>query len=330
MLERGDAVVEASVESMRRREALLVYLEQLEDARKSGGDLREALAGVDLDNWELDQLGRGLDGPQNIWRALIAEGVAFRNKFETDLGWLPSGQELSADDAQDIRRLLVTNAALGIALLDEIQDAVNALILCGDLDDAKKLTGFRNKIGQSVKSLKDRVGQAGFEEARSLSQGLITPAEQASWTDPNTDTPFAPARAPHAPASHAPASRIVFKAKTEPHSHVKPLLMVFGLMIAIWGVFIVPRITSKPLPELTMQDVAPRSAIRHVVARPPSLFVKLKGSEWNALSRGERLALVDDVGRTATAAGYHGVQFTLEDGSTAAQWLQEHGSRLTD
>ena len=54
------------------------------------------------------------------------------------------------------------------------------------------------------------------------------------------------------------------------------------------------------------------------------------GNAWRALSEEQRLELLDDVGRTASAAGYNGAHFTLEDGTTAGQWLKEQGSRLVD
>ena len=314
-----------SAQSMRRRETLSLYLEQLEEARRAGGDLREAFDGIELDSWELDQLGHGLDGTAS-WQALIAEGVAFRNKFQTDLGWIPSGREMSAEDATDLRRLLITNTAVGIALLAEIQLAVNQLVLSGGMEDAKRLTGFRNKIGQSLNNLRDRVGANGYAEAEELSEGLVTPAEQASWTERDGPAPFAAERAP----SRSPAGRPVIFKSAETRSHIKPLLMLLGLTVVVWGVFIMPKFSGKTLPELTMQDVAPRAEIRHVVARPPSLYVKLDTQKWRALSKEERLSLVEDVGRTATAAGYHGARFTLENGRTAAQWLKERGSQLID
>jgi len=317
-----------SEQSVRRRDILSLYLEQLAESHKTGGDLREAFDGIELDTWELEQLGRGLDGSIS-WRALVAEGVAFRNKLATDLGWISNEHEMSAADATDLRRLLVTDTSLGIALLAETQLAVNQLILAGGIEEAKRLTSFRNKIGQTLNDLRDRVGDAGYSVAETLSEGLITPSAEASWTEREGPAPFAATR-PTAATSTPATGRVVFKESAPARSHLKPMLMLLGLLIAVWGVFILPRLTTKPLPQLTMQEVSPRSEIRHVVSRPPSLYVKLDTPGWKSLTKAERLALVDDVGRTATAAGYHGAQFTLENGRTAAQWLKERGSILID
>ena len=108
------------------------------------------------------------------------------------------------------------------------------------------------------------------------------------------------------------------------------LLMLLGVCVAVWAMFILPKFTFQPLYTLTLSDISPRSEIRHVVAKPPNLFIELDSYGWRALSRQQQLALVDDVGRTAAAAGYHGAHFKLENGKTAAQWLKERGSQLTD
>jgi hypothetical protein len=106
--------------------------------------------------------------------------------------------------------------------------------------------------------------------------------------------------------------------------------MLLGLALVVWGVFVLPKLTREALPTLTLQDVAPRAEIRHVVAKPPSLFVELNGERWRALPRAARMELVEDVGRVAASAGYHGARFRLEDGRTAAQWLEQRGGTLTD
>jgi len=312
-----------SEQTAKRRETLALYLEQLEEARRSGADLQEALAGTDLDAWELAQLNHGLDDASNRWHTLIVEGVAFRNKYETDLGWAPGEEQFSAEEHADFLAILTTDAALGIALLEETQRTINQLVLSGELDEAKRLTGFRNKIGQSVNELKGHLGAEGYAEATSISEGLVTPEEQASWTE-REPAPFVPAK-----SSSKPVVRVVFK-KEALHYHVKPLLMLLGLSVVVWGVFILPELTFTQSQTLTLNDVSPRSEIRYVVAKPPSLFVELDSREWHTLSEQERLSLVDDVGRTAAAAGYNGAHFKLENGKTAAQWLKKRGSQLVN
>lgn len=336
----ADGRPEPSEQSARRRKALSVYLDPLEQAQRDGGDLLEALDGIELDFWELEQLGYGLAGCAS-WQTLVAEGVAFRNKLQTDLGWIPDDREMNAFDATDLRRLLVTDAALGIALMAETQLAVNELVLEGEVEDAKRLTAFRNKISQAVAGLKERVGREGFANAEANSEPMITPAERASWTHrkaKQTDGPPAGSHRRPAPRASKPtAGPVTFKetttadeAERPANSHLKPMLMLLGLLLAFWGVFILPKMRTKPLPQLTLQDVSPRTEIRHVVARPPSLYVKLDTPGWRSLSAEQRLTLVDDVGRTAAAAGYNGALFTLEDGSAAAQWFRERGSVLID
>lgn len=333
--ENESAVVPArppSEQVARRREALAMHIDQLEEIHRTGMDLEEALAGIELDAWELDQLGRGLNGTSSPWSDLITEGVAFRNKCQTDLGWGPGMQQLSVEELNDFREILITDASLGIALLEETQRVINQLIRNGEMDIVKKLTGFRNRLSQNVNELKGTIGEKGFEEASEASEGLIVPEDQASWTAREAPEPApTPARRTLRPA----AGRVALKEKKEVEtpagkSHKKPLMMLFGLCVVIWGVFILPELSVNTVQILTLSDVSPRSEIRYVVAKPPSLFVELDSRAWRALSGPERLALIEDVGRTAAAAGYNGAHFKLESGKVAGHWLKEHGSRLID
>lgn len=321
-----------SEQTARRREALALHLEQLEETQRSGADLQVALAGTDLDAWELAQLDQGPGGVSHRWHDLIAEGVAFRNKCQTDVGWSSDERQLSVEELNDFRDILITDASLGVALLEETQRAVNQLIRSGEMDVVKKLTGFRNKIARSVNELKGIIGVKGYAEAAAIAEELITPEGQASWTGRRTPPPTPTKRTPKPVRRVAfEASQVVFKEeKGARESNLKPLLMLLGLSVVVWGVFILPKLTVKTVQMLTVNDISPKSEIRHVVAKPPSLFVELDSHGWRALSGQERLALVDDVGRTAAAAGYNGVHFKLESGKTAAQWLKEHGSRLID
>ncbi len=316
----------ASRQAARRREALGLHIEQIVEAHRSGSDLREALAGLDLDHWELDQLRKGLSGESTPLRDLVLEGVAFRNKCRTDIGWGPGIQQLSVRELEDFRSTLITDATLGVALLEETQRAVNALIRNGEMGVVKKLTTFRNKIGQSVNDLKGIIGEKGNAEAATNSESMVEPEEQASWTERESPAPDS------MPAESRGASRprVVIRrtAAAAEKSHVKPLLMLLGLAVIVWGVFILPELGGKTIPALTLDDISPRSEIRRMVAKPPSLFIELDGPAWRALSREDRQALVDDIGRTASAAGYNGAQFRLEDGTTAAQWLREKGGKL--
>jgi len=320
-----------SEQATRRREALAVHVEQIEEIQRSGSDLEESLAGIELDSWELDQLDRGPGDESCPWSSLITQGVAFRIKCLTDLGWGPEAQQLSIEELNDFRELLIADAAIGIALLEESQQAINHLIGSGEMDVVKKLAAFRNRISRSVNELKGKIGERGFDEAMAASEELTTPVDRAAWTERETREAAATPAAATPAASRPAPGRVTFKEEREAASnHLKPLLMLLGLAVVVWGVFVLPKLTVRTVQTLTVSDVSPRSEIRHVVAKPPSLYVELNASSWRALDGQQRLELMDDVGRTAAAAGYNGAHFTLENGATAGQWLKEQGSRLAD
>ena len=323
----------ASEQSQRRRQALSLNLTQLEETRRQGFDLRRTLDGIELNEWEFDQLAEGLDESAKAWQSLVVEGVALRNKLVTDLGWVMGSGKIGPEEAAEINELLIADAALGIALVAETQQAINQLILVGEINEAKKLTNFRTKIAQSLAELRPRVGEDGFSTAQELSEGFITPNDRASWTRRTGDSAGQRNAVPRFGAkSQRPTGAVVrvVSGSEETGSSLKPLMVLLGVLVMLWAALILPRLTAEPLPVLKLRDVTPRAEIRHVVARPPSLFVQLDARMWQALSREGRLALVDDVGRTAASAGYHGVNFTVEDGRTAAQWLKERGSELVD
>jgi hypothetical protein len=327
--ESAVAPVKQPIEQVaKRRKALAMHIDQLEEIHRAGTDLEEALAGIELDAWELDQLSSGLSGEPSLWGDLVVESVAFQNKCQTDLGWGPDVQQLSVAELNDFREILITDASLGIALLNETQRAINQLISNGEMDVVKKLTGFRNKLSQCVNELKSTIGEKGFDEATSISEGMVVPEALASWTEREART----AKPRQQQKILKPAGdRVVFKEKkqaTPGKSHTKPLMMLLGLAVVVWGVFILPKLNVKTVQTLSLSDVSPRSEIRYVVAKPPSLYVELDTQAWGALSGAERLSLIEDVGKTAAAAGYNGAHFKLENGKTAGQWLKEHGSRL--
>ena len=317
-----------SEEVLRRRETLALHLEQLEETHRSGVDLQEALAGLELDAWELEQLALSLSGESIFWRDLVPEGVAFRNKCQTDIGWGPGVQQLSVEELDDFREILIMDATVGFALLEETQRAVNQLIRDGEMGIAKRLSGFRNKIAKSVNDVKNIIGDKGYAEASRNGEQLVAPEKRATWTKRQ-----APERSAPMPPRGTRAVRIEYRdgnSEISGPKHTKPLLMVLGLAVVVWGVFVLPKLQIETVPMLDMNDLAPAAEIRYVDAKPPSLFVELDSRGWRALDETQRLALIDDVGKTASAAGYNGAHFRLENGQTAGRWLKEGGSRLVD
>ena len=315
-----------------RRAQLALYLDQLSAARAADEDLNAAIAGADLDSWELSQLDDALVGATEAWQALIVEGVAFQIKLQTDLGFAVPAAAMSGEDQAEVRELLLGDAAVGLALLEETQREVNDLVLAGEMELATRLTGFRNKLGQRVNHLRGQVDEQDFARATEKSEGYCEPKEDAEWQSAEFRPRTFATGGPTPPPMERPQARLLEQRTVTNESRpIKGWLMVLGASICLWAVLILPRImNNQPLPELTVSDVAPRQEIRQVTSKPPSLYVELDAAAWRGMSSESRLSLLDDVGQTASAAGYNGAQFTLESGESVGRWLKARGSELID
>ncbi len=343
--------------NQQRLTVLAPYLMQLR-ALQAG---RERIDDVKLDPWEssvVAAINTSTNAPDHEWSSLVAEGIAFRTKYESDI------QRLGNDpDAVDlVRAQLVTDAAVGLALMAETQQSVNLMVLSGEIDTAKKLSGFRNKIVQGVSTIKNTIGETAFRNAETLSKKMTSVSGEPSRSDPASASE---PRAPESLATEKGADELPYlgepldvdsligelpdafiRRRTKPTRptvlrasgvddaaprRLKGLAVVLAALVVIWAVLILPRLgRGGSLPILTEQSIPQSTAIRELIARPPSLYVEVDAVEWKTMSSAERRQLVKEVGEVAKASGYTGVQFRDTDGSSVAQWLRSQGVWLAN
>jgi hypothetical protein len=320
--------VQAEKRLVDRQSTLAPYLERLEGQPP----LHPAIV---LDTWErstLDAaLGAGGNGKQ--YADLMMEGVAFQTKYYSEL-----------DELEENRETLIVNAAIGLALMDEMQRVIDSMVLSGNMGEAKKLTGFRNKLSQIVHDIKDRVGSEGYDEAEELSRELVSPAEQAGTAaSPAARTEIEPDEADgvktgaavepdEGPPKHIRLNRYkslrMARPVEERESHFKKLLIVFAVAVAAWMILVLPGMFRSHLPELKAPELPTLEGVLEVDARPPSLFIVVSGKSWNDIADDRRLQWVERIGEKAAAAGYTGIHVRTEKGAAVAQWLKESGARL--
>ena len=141
-----------------RRDALSPYLDYL-SASMGAANSEEGRTEpnfpprLDLDRWEVSALEQGLsaeDPAAEAWETLLAEGVALQAKFLVETEQVGNDDALQPELREQVQDQLIQTAAIGLALQVEIQRAVDAMILGGQMNQAKKLTQFRNKLGQMV------------------------------------------------------------------------------------------------------------------------------------------------------------------------------------
>jgi hypothetical protein len=318
-----------------RRTALAPYLERLgrldgETERPEGADDPLVLV---LGDWEQravrDALASGAETPRS-WESLLAEGVALQKKYFAEVDALAPEGTASPDGEEQLRQRLLHSLAIGLALMEELQREVNGMILGGDVAQAKKLTGFRNKLGQLIMRIKERVDVDGIVLAQALAAEMITPVESRKESaasrlaeEPEEEGPTQPIRLE---TRHRPLGHMLVR--EEKKDRLKPLLIVLAVAVAVWAVLILPRAWAPSIPELGDQDLAFSPAIRQVIARPPSLYLVMDGAKWEGMPQHQREELVRQIGETAGGAGYSGVQLRLDDGTTLAQWSETRGVKL--
>jgi len=320
----------------RRRSMLAAQWKRLGELARAAGsgfpvERHPGATALKLDPWEVRALCAGL-GPQlpadRPWCGVLAECVAWQARYLGDVAPLKSAERPSVGQLEEIRERLTEDTTVGLALLEELQRAIDGSIRDSKFDEAKRLSAFRNKLGQPMKFLRDRIGLEAFAAAERAAAELVAPLQESKIRRARP--------APEQPAEPQPAYEMFTRdvavapyvaAEVRP-SQTRPLLLVLGVVVAIWAAFIAPRLFTQHLPVLKSYEMPASPAFLEVAARPPSLFIKVKAGVWDEMTPEEREKVVAAVGEQASAAGYTGAHFRSTDGTTVAQWLVKGGVRL--
>jgi hypothetical protein len=289
-------------------------------------------SGLELERWEMDAVMKGAHGARsggNGWEALLAEGVALHAKFLSETDRMETEEPLPPEQWEQIRTQLIWTGAIALALMEELQRAVDAMVLSGGMKQAKKLSSFRNKLSRLSGQIEERVGEKAFRQAAALAGELVAPAEPLTPVPPRLqeqdEGPPLPARFErHTSAGAVQHVEVVEKRPAK----AKPLLIAFATVLVLWMVIVAPRLFKSEIPTLTRDEVAFSPAIKSVIARPPSLYLVVDGAAWEGMPTDQREDLVRQVGKTAEDAGYSGVNLRLDAGGTVGQWSATRGVQL--
>ena len=333
-------LVEADRPVKNRHAVLAPYLDRLAQALQGRNDAVPTIA----DTWESKIVGRVLgssnhdgageageadeaDEADEDWWTLVVDGVAFLNKLEADMGRLKTSEAIAADKVTTLHAQLMTDAAIGLALMEECQRAVDAIVLSGRIDQAKKVTAFRSKIVQAVAGIKETIGPVAYQAAETLSARMI-PEARLLRGPALKNAKLPPGRTTVKPVRHASARAVRAPEPDPSPNYTRPLLVLLGLLLVAWAVFVLPLLNRPELPLISETQVPVSDAIAGLTPRPPSLFVEIDRAAWDGLAEGGREQLVADVGSVAKASGYSGVVFRDASGKVHAQWLKEGGQTL--
>lgn len=85
-----------------------------------------------------------------------------------------------------------------------------------------------------------------------------------------------------------------------------------------------------PMARFALSDFRDSAAVTEVVARPPSLYVRVDAAAWGRMTAEARKRLIEEIGAKVAPAGYAGVHVTDGTGRTVARWLRGTGVRIPE
>jgi len=341
-----------------RRRYLRAALDEL-TAGVRGGVRRPTLQLADrtlsLEAWEWDILAEWSDAAppsgDAAWKSLVVEALALQSRFQSDLAQLAVAVE-SDEDVTLLHEDLHLDTVIAFKILAELQRETGRMVVTGGMDQAKRLTQFRRRLTECLSA----AGKALGEDAIKQAEGIA--GSSASTQGPVERIRLIPDKAPgrerdkerekeqalfdleeqllrreqarESRPEPAPAAAEPIVAPRTGNS-IGIRLALVGILIVAVGFLVVRNVSGKP-PSPVAQGLDRSSfdaaSIREVVSRPPSLFIQVDADMWNVLPKAERVALIEQIGQKADAAGYTGAALRTQKGPIVGQWLKASGARL--
>lgn len=353
----------AEAPSQRERE-LWPYVVKLRDWCEISEELRSAVEPAEIrigantlvvQPWERAQVNSVLDpGDEEIPRhaRLTAQGVALMTKCLHDMEQIRfSGQ--GAVDVFAVQADLMLDIAVGEGLARDLQHEVEQSVLGGDVEQAKLLTDFRNKLLRGVALTRQRIAEAerGLAELRAavrlderadieaLSVAIDRRAAERPARDLDTEAlgeldPAAELRLAHEREREARIEaerRRLDALRAAIPTRSGTLFIAFAVTFAAWVWLALPqRLDRERLTPIGRDDLQFRTAeqIASVVAYPPSLYLEVDARVWEGLSEIERQTMIEEVGHVGSTHGYSGALIRDGSGRPLARWLRSRGARL--
>jgi len=288
---------------------------------------------LSLDPWERSVLQDSRDGKHGVeqgWAPLLAEGLAFQMKCLHQVEQLrrissqfdPNDPEL-ANQKDLVQEQMINNGAVGMAVVADIKYAIDQATLDGENTPAKHLSGFLHRIETGVNLLKQFMDEEANIRVENKSEAMIN--QSVAPSQPHLQETLEEIL----DLDNLDDMDNLVEAQPEPpKNHLGPLLILLSLLVISWLVFILPRLGKQSLPQLELATFNQISSIQTVTARPPSLYVTLDESSWQAMPANDRLDVLEQTGHLASTAGYTGVHFRVRSGTTVGRWLKKGGASL--
>lgn len=322
-----------SAAAERRQRALASYIEALRAPRAvsaAGGGAWPA-----ADPWVAGRIRAFFGGDTRATGipALVVQGAALLAKCAKDAAALEPAARSGSEALFAAEAELMLDLGLGVALLRELQHAVDDAVRQGGAREAKDLARFYHEVRKNVAGVRKKIAQTEQRRAEALSDQLTDRPKQA-------DAPQSDSRmqrlAQDAAVAHERAragkrrERALLAAVALP-SRTETLVALLAIAVALWLATVsLPRLLDTPPRIVTLEDLSLAEGIQEVEALPPSLYAVVDPTAWAAMPEAARNRAVGTVSSTLLAYGYTGARFSTPEGRTVAQWLAGRGVELLD
>jgi len=288
-----------------------------------------------VDAWEQEQLELYLagDAPENPAAHLVSHVVALALKTCVDVRRLKGHTERASASLYLRQAELMMDAAIGAALLRQMQQEVDRLVMVGELERAKLLSSSTNKLARAIPRAKRSVSESerqrtGPAPAPSLNRPARAPAvrgaQQPTLLEELAERPIQ--------ARWSAKKRRRRRKRGEPltlPSRTEMLTLLLGVTGVLWiGFVLLPSLIDDRANPVLRDDLPRAELIASIEALPPSLYVSVDPEVWTQLSDVEKYDLVDQVAGSVTVRGYDGVLVRTTVGRPVAQWLRERATML--
>jgi hypothetical protein len=282
---------------------------------------------VDLGAWEKSVLRESRTAATLDDRTdLVVDGLAFQAKCRELVDRVDRAPLPDPEQRLQLVETMVSDAAVGLALQQQLQHEVNDLIRVGRTAEAKTLTAFRNRIVRTSSRLAEILKGDLARQAAELAEQM-TPEPRIRPRPDCAPAAEAPAGAPRAvkrparaqpPAGPAPRSL--------PLRWLLPLLAVLA-GVALW---LNADVVLRPpaVAALTVADFAAVEGVQAVTARPPGLYVTLDDVGWDGLGEAEQRRRIEALARIGEPVGYRALHVRASSGRAIGRWDERSGAQL--
>lgn len=292
-----------------------------------------------MESWERDVLGDVDD--ETPWRVHVRESHAWHALVQQHLN--------APDGTAPVHATLADDAVVGFAVACDLQHEVDAMVLGGEMQLAKRLSSYKNRFTREIDKLEEWLGAETLGQCRGLGRELSESARAAARVLASTEPDPAAAEEAARKAREARLESMLEEAggsaglptparfeksygnahplKVEPgrRSPLPWLLAVVAVLAIAWIVRVgVPMWTAEPLPTADYAQLD-HPAILQVAPHSPTVYVTVDRASWNALDEDARYEVVDSARRLLEPQGFQGAWFRTSDGTTVGQWLAKTG-----